>query len=91
MGEIQLILVTSGMMYTYNSHVSMVTFRYKGHCSAGYSECEVYTPTDKKENKIFLMYKEILNGEVAKSYMRKGFLIYDEIRKYLTIYEEADI
>ncbi len=27
---------------------------------------------------------------VAKSYMRKGFLIYEEMRKYLTIsYEEA--
>jgi hypothetical protein len=24
--------------------------------------------TDKKENKIFLIYKEILNGPVAKSY-----------------------
>ncbi len=28
-------------------------------------------------------------GEVAKSYMRKGFLIYEEIRKYLVIYEEV--
>ncbi len=28
-------------------------------------------------------------GSVAKSYMRKGFLIYDEMRKYFTIYEEA--
>jgi hypothetical protein len=28
-------------------------------------------------------------GAVAKSYMRKGFLIYEEIRKFLTIYEEA--
>jgi hypothetical protein len=31
-------------------------------------------------------------GSVAKSYcikMRKGFLIYEEMRKYLTIYEEA--
>ncbi len=28
-------------------------------------------------------------GTVAKSYMRKGFLIYEEISKYLTIYEEA--
>jgi hypothetical protein len=31
-------------------------------------------------------------GEVAKSYtysMRKGFLIYEEMRKYLVIYEEA--
>jgi hypothetical protein len=25
----------------------------------------------------------------AKSYMRKGFLIYEEMRKYFTIYEEA--
>jgi hypothetical protein len=28
-------------------------------------------------------------GSVAKSYVRKGFLIYEEMRKYLTIYEEA--
>ncbi len=28
-------------------------------------------------------------GSVAKSYMRKGFLIYEEMRKYLTIYDEA--
>jgi hypothetical protein len=31
--------------------------------------------TDKKENKIFLIYKEIQSGAVAKSCMRKGFLI----------------
>jgi hypothetical protein len=35
------------------------------------------------------MYKEILMGTVAKSYMRRGFLIYEEMRKYLVIYEEA--
>jgi hypothetical protein len=29
----------------------------------------------KKENKIFLIYKEIQLGGVAKSYMRKGLLI----------------
>jgi hypothetical protein len=28
-------------------------------------------------------------GAVAKSYMRKGFQIYEEMRKYLAIYEEA--
>ncbi len=28
-------------------------------------------------------------GSDAKSYLRKGFLIYEEMRKYLTIYEEA--
>jgi hypothetical protein len=35
----------------------------------------------KKGNKIFLRYKEIHTGSSAKSYMRKGFLIYEEIRK----------
>jgi hypothetical protein len=45
--------------------------------------------TDKKEKQIFLIYKEIQNGAVAKSYIRKAFLIYEEMRKYLTIYEEA--
>ncbi len=28
-------------------------------------------------------------GADAKSYMRMGFLIYEEMRKYLVIYEEA--
>jgi hypothetical protein len=32
--------------------------------------------------KNFLIYKEIQSGAVAKSYMRKGFLIYEEMRKY---------
>ncbi len=38
---------------------------------------------------MFLIYKEIQNGAVAKSNMRKGFLIYEEMGKYLTVYEEA--
>ncbi len=33
--------------------------------------------TDKKENQIFLIYKEIQNGAVTKPNMRKGFLIYE--------------
>jgi hypothetical protein len=45
--------------------------------------------TDKKENHIFLIYREIQSGAVAKSYKRKGFLIYEEMRKYFPIYEEA--
>jgi hypothetical protein len=45
--------------------------------------------SDKKENEIFLIYKESQMGSVAKSYMRRGCLIYEEMRKYLTIYEEA--
>jgi hypothetical protein len=47
--------------------------------------CAEYT--DKKDNKIFLIYKEIQSGAAAKSYMRKGFLIYEEMRKYFPIYE----
>jgi hypothetical protein len=45
--------------------------------------------TDKKENQILLIFEEIQSGAVAKSYMRKGFLIYEEMRKYFPIYEEA--
>jgi hypothetical protein len=45
--------------------------------------------TDKKVNQIFLIYKKIQNGAVAKSYMRKGFLIHEEMKKYLAIYEEG--
>jgi hypothetical protein len=32
--------------------------------------------TDKKENTIFLIYREIQKGAVAKSYRTKGLLIY---------------
>jgi hypothetical protein len=45
--------------------------------------------TDKKEKKIFLIYEEIQTGAVAKSNMRKSFLIYEEMRKYFVIFEEA--
>ncbi len=40
----------------------------------------------KKENQIFLIFKKILSG--VESYVRKGFLIYEEMRKYFPIYEE---
>jgi hypothetical protein len=45
--------------------------------------------TDKYENQIFLIYKEIQSEAVAKSYMISGFLIFEEMRKYFPIYEEA--
>ncbi len=41
-----------------------------------------------KKNGIFLIYMEFRWGAVAKSYMRKGFLIYEEMQKHLTINEE---
>ncbi len=43
----------------------------------------------KKKKKNLLIYKEIQNDAFAKSYMRKGFLIYEEIRKYLIKNEES--
>jgi hypothetical protein len=43
--------------------------------------------TDKKENQIFLIYQEIHTGAAAKSYMSQGFLIYEEMHKYLVIFE----
>ncbi len=42
--------------------------------------------TDKKENKIFLINKEIQKGAVAKSYMTNGILIYDKIFAHFLIY-----
>jgi hypothetical protein len=42
--------------------------------------------TDKKENKIFLICKEIQNGAVTKSYMTNGPLIYGEIFAHFLIY-----
>jgi hypothetical protein len=41
--------------------------------------------TDKKGNQIFLIYKEIQNGAVAKSYMTNGLLIYGEIFAHFVI------
>ncbi len=45
--------------------------------------------TDKKEKKIFLIYKEIQNGAVAKSDMTNGLLIYGEIFAHVLIFNEA--
>jgi hypothetical protein len=44
--------------------------------SIGSSERSAVT---KKKKKIFLIYKEIQNGAVAKTYMINGLLIYVEI------------
>jgi hypothetical protein len=41
--------------------------------------------TDKKENQIFLIYKETRSGAVPKSYMSKNFLIYEEMGKYFPV------
>ncbi len=48
--------------------------------------------TDKKEKKFFLIQNIIkfrMDRVQTKSYMRKSFIIYEEMRKYLVLYEEA--
>jgi hypothetical protein len=50
---------------------------------------ETEAAADKKEKQIFLIYKESPMGSGAKSYLRKGFLTYEEMCKYFPIYEEA--
>ncbi len=45
-------------------------------------------PVKKMAEKI-LIYKEIRKGAGAMSNVTKGFLIYEEMREYLAIYEEA--
>jgi hypothetical protein len=52
---------------------------------AGSIEVSGFPALIKKENQIFLINEEIQSGAVAKSYMRKGFLIYEEIKKCVNI------
>ncbi len=42
----------------------------------------VLSSLTQKKDQICFFYKEIQNGAVAKSYLRKGFLIDEEMRKY---------
>ena len=42
--------------------------------------------TDKKENKTFLIYKEIQMGSGVKSYMTNGLLTYGEKFAHFLIY-----
>jgi hypothetical protein len=46
--------------------------------------------TDKNKIKFSSYIRKFRWDQFAKSFMRKGFLIYEEMRKYLLIYEEAD-
>jgi hypothetical protein len=64
-----------------------VVFYYISVCflgrSTGILPC---TYTDKKEIKIFLIHKEIQNGELAKLYMTNGLLIYGEMIAHFLIH-----
>jgi hypothetical protein len=54
-------------------------------------QCNHFDQCSIKMIKFFFIYKEIQSGAVAKSYMRKGFLLYEEMRKYFPIYEEEAV
>ncbi len=58
------------VFYTYGTSRQSIEYSMKG-----------VSYTDKKKKKTFLIYKELQMGSGAKSYMRKGFLIYEEMRK----------
>jgi hypothetical protein len=51
--------------------------------------CFIFNTALIKNIKHFLICREIQMGSGAKSYITKGFRIYEEMRKYLTIYGEA--
>ncbi len=53
--------------------------------------CKFSTTLIKKKKNFSSYIKDIQMEAVAKSYMRKGFLIYEEMRTYLVIYEDAVI
>jgi hypothetical protein len=58
----------------------------RAHPSPSSGNLETHFVTDKKDKKIFLIYKEIQNGAVAMSYMTNGLLIYGEIFPHGLIY-----
>jgi hypothetical protein len=58
------------------------------HISLSFPPLTVYLYTDKK-NKNFIIYKEIEMGSVqSHTYMRKGFLIYEKMCKFFSLYEK---
>ena len=51
--------------------------------------CSISNGTLIKKKIKFFSYIRKFRVEQLKSYMRKGFLIYEEMRKYFPTYEEA--
>jgi hypothetical protein len=78
-----MVTVLHALSYYSWVHASSKTFVYPPH-EFLLNQYGLYT--DKKENLIFLIYKEIQKGAVAKSYMTNGLLIYGEIFAHFLIY-----
>ncbi len=72
-------------LISYNTSVKYINIFDELLISAAHC-CLLFRHPVKKEKKI---YKEIQKGSGAKLYMKKGFLIYEEICKYLVTFEEA--
>ncbi len=68
-------------------HWSPVSTKYAITCH----QCQRHQQHWEKRKSNFpqTVSKKIQRGPVAKSFMRKGLLIYGEMRKYFPIYEEA--
>ncbi len=59
------------------------------NCTPPHNKRGNFPITDKKGNQIFLIYRDIQNGAVAKLYMTNGLPIYREIFTHFLIYLEA--
>ncbi len=71
-------------------HLKAAPGRLAGTRQVGSTAVSLQAPrTDQKENQIFLICKEFHNGEVAKSFMTNGLLIYGEIFAHFLKYYEA--
>ncbi len=83
-------LVTVSLVATAVSRVAEVT-RVTGAVTVVAAAVEsVEMPAlIKKKTKFSVIYKDIQMGSGAKSYMRRGFLIYEEMHKFFPIYEDA--
>ena len=64
------------------TRVTVYSRSFSFPCSLHRAIVEFSGYTEKKEKKIFLIYKETQTGSVAKSYKRKVFLICEEMDKY---------
>jgi hypothetical protein len=57
-----------------------IVYRVPSKCEGLLTSCGL---PDKKENQIFLIYKEIQNGAAAKSYMTNGLLMMVNYLRFL--------
>jgi hypothetical protein len=73
-----------------NLGINLTILLYKCRCSlSAIVDNDWRNYTGKKENEIYLIYRGIQMGSVAKFIYEEGLPIIWKMHKYLTIYEEA--